>query len=174
MTERRTRQSVVAYIGLGANLGDPVAQVRAARKALQEHPDIRVLSCSRLYRSAPMGPADQPDYVNAIMAVETELAPLPLLHLLQAVENEHGRVRSGQRWGPRTLDLDLLLYGAEVIDTAELRVPHPGIAEREFVLIPLFEIAPDLEIAGLGRVGDLVSACPRRNSTLAPVADASE
>lgn len=173
MTRQRKALSVVAYIGLGANLDDPVARVTAARASLQQHPDIRVLAFSRLYRSVPMGPAGQPDYINAVMAVETELAPLPLLHVLQSVENQHGRVRTGERWGPRTLDLDLLLYGEEHIESNELRVPHPGIAEREFVLIPLFEIAPMLDIPGLGRIGALIDACPRRQSRLTPVDDVS-
>lgn len=164
-------RSVVAYIGLGANLGDPVAQLKSARQALRRQPGIRELACSRLYRSAPMGPSDQPDYINAVMAVETTLAPLPLLKVLQAVEAECGRVRSGERWGPRTLDLDLLLYGQQRIRKEELRVPHPGIAEREFVLQPLFEIAPELEIPEQGLVADLLRRCPRLSSPLTPVDD---
>lgn len=164
-------KSVVAYIGLGANLGDPIARVRAARAALRRHPDLHETACSRLYRSAPMGPADQPDYINAVMSVETALPAASLLHILQAVEAEHGRTRSGERWGPRTLDLDLLLYGRETIATDELQVPHPGIAEREFVLRPLLEIAPDLEIPGRGTVADLLRACPRLSCPLIPVDD---
>lgn len=171
MARESARQRVIAYIGLGANLGDPITQVKTARHALRRHPDIHEVCCSRLYRSAPMGPADQPDYVNAVMAVETGLAPLPLLRVLQALEAEHGRVRSGERWGPRTLDLDLLLYGGETVATGELQVPHPGIAQREFVLQPLFDIAPELDIPGLGPVADLLRVCPRLASPLIPVDD---
>lgn len=120
------------------------------------------MACSSLYRSAPLGPANQPDYVNAVMAVETALAPLALLDALQALETAFGRVRHGERWGPRTLDLDILLYGSEILATDRLTVPHPGLAEREFVLYPLQEIAPDLNIPGLGPLADLVRRCPRR------------
>lgn len=165
----KRQRGVVAYIGLGANLEDPIAHVRAAREALRRHPDLHAIACSRLYRSAPMGPADQPDYINAVMSVETELPAATLLHILQALEAQHGRTRSGERWGPRTLDLDLLLYGDETIATDELQVPHPGIAEREFVLRPLLEIAPDLDIPGRGKVADLVSVCPRLASPLIAV-----
>jgi 2-amino-4-hydroxy-6-hydroxymethyldihydropteridine diphosphokinase len=155
-------EKVTAYIGLGGNLGDAARQVRAARTAIAAIPNVRELAMSSLYRSAPMGPADQPDYVNAVMAVETRLAALDLLRELQAIETACGRVRTGERWGPRTLDLDLLLYGTEKIDTPELTVPHPGIAEREFVLYPLSEIAPDLEIPGKGPLAERVRQCPRR------------
>lgn len=173
MTGERQVHRVVAYIGLGANLDDPIACVRSARQTLDRHPEIRMLASSRMYRSLPLGPAGQPDYINAVMAVETELAPLPLLHLLQSIERQHGRVRSGERWGPRTLDLDLLLYGEQRIDTEELRVPHPGIAEREFVLVPLAEIAPDLDIPGLGPIAGLIASCPRRDSGLVAVDECS-
>lgn len=171
MTPEIAERTVVAYLGLGANLDDPIRQVRDARTELQRHPDLRELAFSSLYRSVPMGPSDQPDYVNAVMAVETALAPLPLLRVLQAVESGHGRVRSDERWGPRTLDLDLLLYGMESLSSPELVVPHPGIPEREFVLIPLFEIAPDLVIPGQGPLHDLIEACPRRESTLTVLRD---
>lgn len=109
-----------------------------------------------------MGPADQPDYVNAVMAIDTALSPVSLLNALQAIETAAGRIRKGERWGPRTLDLDMLLYADEVIASERLIVPHPGMALREFVLYPLAEIAPDLMIPGLGSVGELVSRCPRR------------
>lgn len=153
---------VVAYIGLGANLGDPVMTIESARSAVSRIADVRELAFSSLYRSTPMGPADQPDYVNAVMAVETTLAPLALLRELQIIETAYGRVRTGERWGPRTLDLDLLLYGDETIVSDVLTVPHPGIADREFVLYPLAEIAPDLDIPGRGPLADLVSKCPQR------------
>lgn len=172
MTTDNKRRKVGAYVGIGANLGDPVAQVHSAREALQRHPDLRETAFSSLYRSAPMGPSDQPDYVNAVMAIETALTPRELLRVLQKVEAVHGRVRSGKRWGPRTLDLDLLLYGEDVIETDELRVPHPGIGDREFVLFPLLEIAPELIIPGRGALRDLIATCPRRGASLTVLDDA--
>jgi 2-amino-4-hydroxy-6-hydroxymethyldihydropteridine diphosphokinase len=153
---------VIAYIGLGGNLDGPVERIRLARRAINNVAGIRELSFSSLYRSAPMGPADQPDYVNAVMAVETSLTPLQLLNELQAIETAFGRVRIGERWGPRTLDLDILLYGRSILDSVRLTVPHPGLAQREFVLYPLQEIAPDLDIPGLGPLADLVRQCPCR------------
>ncbi|AAU91634.1 2-amino-4-hydroxy-6-hydroxymethyldihydropteridine diphosphokinase [Methylococcus capsulatus] len=151
-----------AYIGLGGNLGNAAETVRTARRAIGAIPGVRELAFSSLYRSAPMGPSDQPDYVNAVMAVATSLAPQALLHALQRIERIHGRVRTGERWGPRTLDLDLLLYDDLVLDTETLRLPHPGIAEREFVLYPLAEIAPDLDIPDRGPLRELVRNCPLR------------
>ncbi|MGR8940736.1 MAG: 2-amino-4-hydroxy-6-hydroxymethyldihydropteridine diphosphokinase [Gammaproteobacteria bacterium] len=153
--------TVAAYIGLGSNLDNPAEQVRSARADCAAIPGVRELAFSSLYRSAPMGPQDQPDYVNAVMAVATELPALALLRHLQRIELEHGRVRTGQRWTARTLDLDLLLHGEECIETAELTVPHPGLSQRAFVLYPLFEIAPELVVPGLGRLADLVENCPR-------------
>ncbi|NJD04975.1 MAG: 2-amino-4-hydroxy-6-hydroxymethyldihydropteridine diphosphokinase [Methylococcaceae bacterium] len=154
---------MIAYIGLGANLADPVSQLQTACAAIAALPGVRVLGCSPFYRSSPLGPADQPDYVNAVMAVETDDAPLDFLRQLQAIETQQGRVRSGNRWGPRTLDLDLLLYGDQVIATAELTVPHPGLSQREFVLYPLRDVAPaDLVVPGVGRLADLIAGCPLR------------
>lgn len=153
---------VVAYIGLGGNLDDPAGRIRAARSQIIATTGIREIAFSSLYRSAPMGPADQPDYVNAAMAIETTLAPLDLLRELQAIETAFGRVRLGERWGPRTLDLDILLYGTATIASEQLTVPHPGLSVREFVLYPLLEIAPELVIPGLGALVDLTRQCPRR------------
>lgn len=147
------------YLGLGSNLESPVEQLRAARAAIANVSGISEISFSSLYRSPPMGGKQQPDYVNAVMAIETELAPLELLAVMQAIENEHGRVRS-ERWGARTLDIDILLFGDEVLNLPALIVPHYGMAERAFVLYPLFEIAPDLEIPTHGKLADLVSRCP--------------
>ena len=150
-----------AYIGLGSNLGDPVAQVKRARAAIAVLSGVEEVAFSSLYRSRPLGPQDQPDYVNAVMAVDTGLPAPELLAALQAIETAQGRVREGERWGPRTLDLDLLLYGRACIRTAELTVPHYGLAERCFVLHPLAEIAPaDLYVPGLGPLSDLVQRCP--------------
>lgn len=151
---------VKAYIGLGSNLGDPVAQVRRALEELECLPRTRVLAVSSLYRNPPMGPQDQPAYVNAVAAIATGLAAEHLLDELLAIEAAHGRRRGEQRWGPRQLDLDLLLYGDQRIDTGRLQVPHPGVGERRFVLAPLAEIDPELRIAGLGSVRSLLARCP--------------
>jgi 2-amino-4-hydroxy-6-hydroxymethyldihydropteridine diphosphokinase len=153
--------TVTAYIGLGSNLADPVQQIQSARADCAAIPGVRELAFSSLYRSPPMGPQDQPDYVNAVMAVSTDLVALDLLRYLQGIEQKHGRVRTEQRWTARTLDLDLLLHGEHRIETAELTVPHPGLSQRAFVLYPLFEIAPELVVPGLGRIADLVVNCPR-------------
>lgn len=144
-----------AYIGLGANLGDPAAQIRAALDGLSKQ--VVSLRCSSLYRSAPIGEAGQPDYCNAVCEVETPLSPEALMQLLLALEREAGRVRDGRRWAARRLDLDLLHYEQASSDTATLRLPHPEIARRNFVLVPLAELAPALEIPGLGVVAELAS-----------------
>ncbi|MCB1775283.1 MAG: 2-amino-4-hydroxy-6-hydroxymethyldihydropteridine diphosphokinase [Gammaproteobacteria bacterium] len=144
------------YLGIGSNLQQPVGQVEAAIDALRRLPSSQLLSVSPLYRSAPMGPAAQPDYVNAVAALSTTLVPETLLDALQAIEAAQGRVR-GERWGPRTLDLDILLYGDHVIDSPRLRVPHPGIAERAFVLVPLGDIAPALQVPGVGPIARLLN-----------------
>lgn len=132
-----------ACIGLGANLGDPVDTLRRAVADLQQLPDSRLTRLSFAYRSAPLGPPGQPDYVNAVALLETRLPPHALLTHLQDIENRHGRTR-GIRWDARTLDLDLLLYGNDVICTADLTVPHPELGNRNFVVIPLLDIQPDL------------------------------
>lgn len=149
-----------AYIGLGSNLQQPIQQVKQALQALAGLPDTQLLAHSRLYCSAPMGPPDQPDYVNAVAALETSLPALDLLHALHAIEQAQGRIRDGQRWGPRTLDLDILVYGDECINDEQLVVPHPGLHDRNFVLYPLKEIAPGLVIPGRGALSDLVARCP--------------
>jgi 2-amino-4-hydroxy-6-hydroxymethyldihydropteridine diphosphokinase len=149
---------IAAFIGLGSNLKNPVVQVNAAIAELKALPETALHSFSSLYQSSPMGGMDQPDYVNAVARVDTRLEPHKLLVELQAIETTHGRVRE-ERWGARTLDLDLLLYGSITIDTPDLIVPHPGVGEREFVLYPLYEIAPDLEIPGLGALSVLVNTC---------------
>ncbi len=150
---------VQAWIGLGSNLEQPLHQVGSALDELTGIPDTRLIVASSLYRSAPMGPADQPSYINAVACLETKLTAAALLDALQAIETAHGRVRNSERWGPRTLDLDILLYANEQIANSRLTVPHPGIAERSFVLYPLAEIAPDLEIPGLGSLRALLAGC---------------
>jgi len=134
----------IAYIGLGSNLSDPEQQIRHAVKAIEQITFSRLLQVSHLYFSRPMGPKDQPDYMNAVLALETTLAPLALLDQLQTIENKAGRIRKDNRWGPRVLDLDIILFGNNEIQNERLTVPHYGMTEREFVLIPLAEIAPDL------------------------------
>jgi 2-amino-4-hydroxy-6-hydroxymethyldihydropteridine diphosphokinase len=151
---------VIAYIGLGSNLAQPVAQIKSARAAIASIVGVQELAFSSLYHSLPMGPQDQPDYVNAVMCVATDLLPMDLLHCLQNIENDHGRVRKGERWGARTLDLDVLIYGDQEIDGPDLIVPHQGLDERSFVLYPLFEIAPQLVVPGKGYIADLVAKCP--------------
>jgi 2-amino-4-hydroxy-6-hydroxymethyldihydropteridine diphosphokinase len=150
----------VAYIGLGSNLCDPVHQITTARAAIERLPAVDEIAFSSLYRSPPMGPADQPSYVNAVMGVRTGLTAAALLAKLQQIEAKQGRVRTGERWGPRTLDLDLLLFDEEQIATPDLTVPHVGIAERAFVLYPLAEIAPKLVIPEKGRLSELLERCP--------------
>ncbi len=144
-----------AYVGLGSNLDSPERQVVEALELLGRMPGTRLMASSSLYRSAPFGGIEQPDFVNAVAAVLTTLAPADLLAALQDLERQRGRRRDGTRWGPRIVDLDLLVYAGHVIDEPGLTVPHPGIAVRNFVLLPLGEIAPDLVIPGLGRVASL-------------------
>jgi 2-amino-4-hydroxy-6-hydroxymethyldihydropteridine diphosphokinase len=148
---------VPAYVALGSNLDDPVAQVARAMDALGELPDTRRVLRSSLYRSRPFGPVEQPDFVNAVAGLLTALEPARLLQCLQATETRLGRERPVVRWGPRRIDLDLLVHGGTRIAQPDLTVPHPGIAERAFVLVPLAEIAPDLLVPGAGSVRDLLA-----------------
>lgn len=141
MTKSCRTQTVDVAIALGSNLGDSLAILEAALIALDEHPDIVLLSHSRWHKTAPVGPP-QPDYLNGCALLQTTLEPLPLLEQLLAIELRFGRVR-GERWGPRSLDLDMLLYADQRIDTDRLQIPHPRMCERAFVLVPLAEIAPD-------------------------------
>jgi 2-amino-4-hydroxy-6-hydroxymethyldihydropteridine diphosphokinase len=135
--------TVTAYVALGSNLDNPIKQVTNAFEALAEIADTQLLARSKLYKSSPMGPADQPDFINAVAALSTNLSALELLRALQSIEEQHGRQRT-LHWGPRTLDLDLLLYSNQVINSPSLTLPHPGLPERDFVLYPLAEIAPQL------------------------------
>jgi 2-amino-4-hydroxy-6-hydroxymethyldihydropteridine diphosphokinase len=149
-----------AYVALGANLGDPVATVRAALEALRGLADARLLAASSLYRTAPVGLHHQPDFINAVAALAVDAAVLPaptLLDRLFAIEAAFGRVRSVKN-APRTLDLDLLLFDDARIETPGLTLPHPRMTERAFVLAPLAEIAPDLVIPGHGLLSDLLPA----------------
>ena len=149
--------TVRAYVALGANIGAPVQHLRAAVVDLAALPGTRVVARSSLYRSAPVGLVDQPDFINAVVAVDTGLAPLALLRALLAIEARHGRVRSIPN-APRTLDLDLLMHGDTIMAGAELTLPHPRMHERAFVLLPLLEIAPDVQLPGLGAARSFLPA----------------
>ena len=150
--------AVKAYIGLGANIGDPEAQVRSGIKALGAIRDTRLVAVSSLYRSAPLGYANQPDFVNAVAEIDTGLGAKPLLEEMLAIELRFGRARTFLN-APRTLDLDLLLYGNQAIAEPGLTVPHPRMHERAFVLAPLAEIAPDAVVPGKGAAAALLAAC---------------
>jgi len=150
--------AVKAFVGLGANLGEPQAQVRAAAVALAEIPRTRLMALSPLYRSAPLGVATQPDFVNAVAAIETGLAPWALLEALLALEARFGRTRETPGEA-RTLDLDLLLYADRIVDEPGLIVPHPRMHQRAFVLAPLADLAPEQVIPGRGPVRVLLAAC---------------
>ncbi|MGD9387908.1 MAG: 2-amino-4-hydroxy-6-hydroxymethyldihydropteridine diphosphokinase [Gammaproteobacteria bacterium] len=149
-----------AYIGLGSNLDDPARQLAQAVAALGHLPSSRLVSVSSVYRNPPMGPADQPDYLNAVAGILTALEPAELLARLQAIEAAQGRRRDGERWGPRTLDLDLLLHGSVRLQSESLTLPHPGLRSRPFVLVPLAEIAPGLRLPDGSLVARLAAATP--------------
>ncbi|MDR2189466.1 MAG: 2-amino-4-hydroxy-6-hydroxymethyldihydropteridine diphosphokinase [Azonexus sp.] len=153
-----------AYIALGANLGDPACTLRAAFGVLANLPDVRLRRCSSLYRTAPVGYARQPDFINAAALVETALEPLPLLAELLAIEDRFGRQRS-EKNGPRSLDLDLLLYDDRRFNQPQLTVPHPRLHLRAFVLQPLAEIAPDLTLPGRGPIAAWLPAVATQSVT---------
>lgn len=162
---------IVASIGLGANLNDPAAQVEYALAELDRLPATRLLARSSLYASAPVGYVDQPDFINAVAQVETALAPRALLAALLDIEHRHGRERSFRN-APRTLDLDLLLYGDARFHEEGLTLPHPRMSERAFVLLPLLEIAPDIQIPGLGRADAGLAQCADQPISALPPAAA--
>ena len=147
------------YIGLGSNLEKPLTQVATALLQLDEMEHSYLHDYSSLYFSRPLGPKDQPPYVNAVAWIKTGLKPHELLAHLNTIENEHGRRREGERWGPRTLDLDILVYGNISIKDQALTIPHPGIRFREFVLYPLHEVNKNLMIPNLGLVNRIKSRC---------------
>jgi 2-amino-4-hydroxy-6-hydroxymethyldihydropteridine diphosphokinase len=151
----------LAYIGLGSNLSDPAKQIALAIEAIKLIPQSDVQALSSLYFSRPMGPKDQPDYMNAVLAVQTSLPPIALLDALQTIENEAGRVRKDNRWGARILDLDILLFGDENIATERLTVPHYGLKLREFVILPLAEIIPKLILPCQTSIASLAENIPR-------------
>jgi 2-amino-4-hydroxy-6-hydroxymethyldihydropteridine diphosphokinase len=149
----------LCYIGLGSNLQNPLQQVTSAVAELAQSAHCELLGCSGWYRSTALGTAEQPDYVNGVACLQTHLAPLALLDLLQLIEAQHGRVR-GEHWGPRTLDLDLLLYDNLQLDLPRLQIPHPHLQERNFVLYPLFELAPQLTLPCGTTLASLLARCP--------------
>jgi len=144
------------YVALGANLGEPARTIRSALEALDTLPSCRLLRASRLYRTPPMGPPGQPDYINAVAELECGLEAHALLDELLVIETAHGRVRGEARWGPRTLDLDILVFGDRELNDDRLTIPHAHIAERGFFLLPLAELAFTLAVPGRGRVAELL------------------
>lgn len=148
------------FIGLGSNLHDPITQLKQAIDHIDELESVKLVATSAFYQSKPMGPQEQPDFINAVVELETSLSAEKLLDALQAIEHAQGRVRK-QHWGPRTLDLDILLYNDEMITSERLMVPHSGIAERNFVLSPLADIVGlDFKIPGMGSIKELLISCP--------------
>lgn len=157
---------MISYIGIGSNQQDPITQAQQAIRALQHLPQSKLTNCSSLYSSTPMGPQDQPDYVNAVAEIETQLSAIELLNALQAIELDQGRVRKDNRWGPRTLDLDIILYDNQQINTERLTIPHYGMHEREFVLYPLMEIAPNLTLPNGTLLSQLSALCDKNGLTI--------
>ncbi len=155
----------LVYIGLGANLAQPVQQLERAVLALQGIKDTKLVQVSSFYGSKPMGPQDQPDYVNAVAALTTRLSAEELLTELQQIELEQGRQRKDERWGPRTLDLDILLFGHHIIQTERLTVPHYGMKVREFVLYPLAELDSDLRLPDGSELSELLKMVPLNGLT---------
>ena len=150
------------YIGLGSNLsgsmGDPQQQIQTALEKISDHPEIHELNTSSFYRTSPVGPQDQPEFINAVAQAKTSLTPLALLDYLQQIENEHGRERK-EHWGARTLDLDILIFGQQSIHNTRLIIPHPRIEERAFVLVPLIELEPNFCSASGKSTADLLAKC---------------
>lgn len=159
------------YIGLGSNLANPLAQIKQAIVALQQLPDAANIRVSSLYGSKPMGPQDQPDYVNAIVQLNWANSALSLLDALQQIEQDHGRERKAERWGARTLDLDIILFGQEQINTERLTVPHYGMKTREFVLYPLAELVPDLTLPCGTELTQLLNQVAENGLTILTPAD---
>jgi len=148
---------ITTYIGLGSNLSEPVKQIKQALEHIAQIEHSELITVSSLYLSKPMGPQDQNNYINAVVALNTTLPALTLLDALQAIENNAGRVRKENRWGARILDLDILLYGNQVINNERLTIPHYGMKIREFVLLPLAEISPELVLPDKSKVFDLAA-----------------
>jgi 2-amino-4-hydroxy-6-hydroxymethyldihydropteridine diphosphokinase len=168
-SESTERTPTLAFVGLGGNIGDSVAILRAAVHRLMTVPRSRFLRVSRFYRTPAWGQRDQADFVNAVAALETVLPPRTLLDELLGIERDFGRMRDSERWGPRTLDLDILLFGNDVIDLPGLRVPHPYLHERAFALAPLLDLVDDIEIPGHGSARRALNQAERAG--IAPLAE---
>lgn len=153
------------FVALGANLGEPLAHIKAAQVALASLATPNSLRHSPLYQSQPMGPADQPPYINGVSTFDTALTPRALLDALQAIEQTQGRVRKDERWGPRTLDLDILLYDQLIMTDERLTLPHYGMKQREFVLYPLADLSPDLILPCGTALAHLLQSCPLNGMT---------
>jgi len=156
---------MISYIGIGSNQALPIEQAKQAILALNNINDTKLLACSSLYCSAPMGPQDQPDYINAVAKLATSLSAIDLLDALQAIEQAQGRVRKENRWGPRTLDLDIILFDNQTINSERLTIPHYGMKQREFVLYPLLEISPDLQLPDGSYLSELIKVCDKKGLT---------
>lgn len=154
------------FIALGSNLNQPLAQVESALGALKQLPQTRLINCSPFYRTKPLGPQDQPDYLNAVVELDTQLLPEQLLDATQAIELNQGRVRKDHRWGPRTLDLDILLYGNQIISTPRLTIPHYDMHNRGFMLYPLADIAPGLIFPDGTLLSDLIKQVTKKGLEL--------
>ncbi len=144
------------FLGLGSNLGDREANVRSAADKIAAHPGIRLMKISSLYLAAPVGYTEQPDFVNAVAVIETDVEPIDLLHAAKGIEREMGRARTSP-WGPRVIDIDLLVYDARAVSTPELTIPHPRMTERAFVMLPLAEVAPDLVLSDGRKPAEVMS-----------------
>ncbi len=157
---------MISYIGIGSNQADPTKQAKQAINALAQLKNSTLNKASSLYGSKPMGPQDQPDYINAVVEIDTQLSALELLDELQKIELEQGRVRKDNRWGPRTLDLDIILYDNQEINNVRLTVPHYGMKVREFVLYPLLEIVPNLSLPDTTTISQLTAQCDKNGLTI--------
>lgn len=153
------------YIGLGANLNKPKQTIEQAIAELDSIPDSKVIAVSKIYSSTPMGPSDQPDYINAVALLETSLSAHQLFSHTCRIEQLHGRTRTGEHWGPRTLDLDILLFGNEKINDEQLTIPHYGLKEREFVIYPMLDIDPDLTLPCGTQIQSLTEHVPLNGMT---------
>lgn len=162
MEDESLGEDRLAYIGLGSNLGDPLENLRRAVSRLESSDSIRSITCSSVYRSRPVGYLDQPDFLNAVVRVLTDLDPIDLLLLCRSIESALGRKRK-ERWGPRTMDLDILLFEGEEVLTEELTIPHPRMAERGFVLLPLLEVEPDARFPDGSLIRESLEGLPRED-----------
>ncbi|MAJ91417.1 MAG: 2-amino-4-hydroxy-6-hydroxymethyldihydropteridine diphosphokinase [Legionellales bacterium] len=152
----------IAYIGLGSNMNSPVKQIKSAITSIEEIISTKIIGMSSLYKSKPVGPQNQDDYINAVIKIETKLVPYQLLECLHDIEEKHGRIRK-EHWGPRILDLDILIFGNEIMVDEKLTIPHPEIENRSFVLAPLIEIDPDCIIPKKGLASDLLATIGKDN-----------